>query len=210
MSINSKLSDEQIFEQRQQTRKLVGFAINIDPAEIVEQVDMTGDGFGHIVELQTTHIINMFKNVRTWKEHKGASGFLLNGIGDSRTLMKTMFEVHPAGLTLEQSIQIGRDERTVMSIATLASQSDRTLGVMMREPELYISLTADHEAMDVAYHVHPSDRDTCPEVGPRGQVEPSPLFSKFVPWATELAARSLLARHPRLEVTENQNTSVSA
>jgi hypothetical protein len=210
MSINTKLSAEQIFDQRQQARRLVGFAISMDPTEIIEQVDINGSGSGHIVELQTNHVIRMFKNTRKWQEHKGASSFLLNGIGDARTLMKTMFEVHPSGLTLDQAIRIGKDERTIVSIATLASQSDKTLGVMMRDPELYVSLTADHEAIDLEHHVHPSPRDTCPEVGPIGQVEPSPLFNKFVPWATELAARSLLARHPHLELNENHDIVVSA
>jgi hypothetical protein len=192
MSINGNLTPAEIFEQRQETRKLVGFAITLDPEEVVRETEQ-GNDFGHIVTLQTEYVTDAFKRSRGWHEHARAKALLANGIGDARLIMRHMIEIHPAGTPLDRYLAIGRHESTIASIALAAAQTDRQLNLIIDdEPDRYFQLSADNEALIITAHLEPDARNGCPETGPLGRVEPSPLFKSFVPWATEVAARSLL------------------
>jgi hypothetical protein len=121
---------------------------------------------------------------------------LTNAIEDICNILHTSFAHHqPAGQP--EALSIVRDPRTILAIAKLALRSEEELITLTNPRKRHTDLprpyymAPDFTHLEANPHLSVSNTPGCPMAGHHGEVAPDPLFIRFVPWAGELAVRSL-------------------
>jgi hypothetical protein len=173
-----------------QTNRLVRHAIGLDPAHIIASAGDTLIG-------QSDFIVTDYRNHRPGDELlPDTLRLVINNLADSRAITNRIIELHPSHMTVEQLITIATQAQSIDATARLAAHPSHRSRLFVHEAGFY-GLNGDHSAIEVyAPADTPNLRTFCPAVMKDGELSPSQLFSDFIPWATELAARSILL-HPR-------------
>jgi len=194
----SVFSPENKVQGYRETNRILKFAIGLDPADVA--LSTSRSYFHSIVGDQADMVVRAFVDSGQPKPLEGTEVLLRNNIGDARTVMRRIVDVHPADMSLEQLISIGAHPRSVQAVAELAAHSvEQSSLFVANDNEDFYRLSADGEYVETLGEAgEPNLISHCPAViTKKGEFRPIPVFIAFAPWATELAARSLVLSRAR-------------
>jgi len=187
-------SPENLARGQRETNRVIRYALSLDPADIIRGTLETNNdpNPATVVTKQVGFMMDSYQMARPQETLlEDTSKIIINGVADVHTITRNIIQAHPSHMTVDQLIRIAKHPQTIDSIARLAAHPARQSAVYVDIPQFY-SLTpgGSLEVFDPA--ATPNLRTFCPAVMKNGELSPSPLFSDFIPWATELAARSIL------------------
>ena len=182
-------------QRRSEARRVMGFGLSLLPLDVFRASDDPNTQPVLLPVRQATYLIELYNNnhVSHPVDVPNAYKFVGAAMGQAWEIMNTAIEHDPRDLSVEEAIAMGHDERTLNAYAVMASQTDGISSIMIKNHHgAFYRVTEDRGGIEISPGVNPSTEATCPEAGPRGKVEPTPLMRRFVPWATELAVYSIL------------------
>lgn len=120
------------------------------------------------------------------------SSLLHYGIVDTANLAKYVYDVHPKGMPLDTLTSIMAHQGTMLSAAIMARQDPIDSRVLLDASNGAYGMSRDGTSLEIEPHILPRQNIGCPAVDFRNEGEPWPIFKKFIPWAGELALRSIM------------------
>ena len=176
--------------------RVTGFATSLDPELLVSEThDSYALSLNEVVGAQSEYIVEQYEKKNRPIQQKFTELYLRNNLGDVRTFTENLMAMHPAHENLEVIKGMSRSQDVINTLAGLATQSSALSAIMVdNKHETYYFMSPDREELLATDQVvTPNMRRHCPATYDRGLIEPAPIFTRFVPWGMEVAARSLLA-----------------
>ncbi len=202
-----ELSPEEKLAIKLRNRKvmnaLAGFAVRIDPIDLspftygsLNGMDVGYRASNRVLELYNGSIDDPLSD-------DDAAYFLLkNGIAEVSSIVHKSLGRIPHPLSFEQALSVVRHPDTEEEVALLASRPAKGvdgLEALIEDVGDSYLLSPDHTSIMTGPSVF-AKKNGCPAAGDpsTGEVNPTPLFRKFVVWSGELSLRALqYADHDR-------------
>lgn len=176
-------------------RRLLGFAVQQDPTQIVDELDSL------LPSRLATNVLHLTeKRIR----ESGSGIFIVDdtsrellrsGIDDTQNILHSHLEALLNSSTPEKVTEFISHENTVRTLATIALRSEESMRNLIRHRPLLTSVNQAGNFLELdSYGTAPDTRRGCPFAGHDGNVEPDPLFTRFAIWSGTLCAETL-SRH---------------
>ena len=175
--------------------RVTGFATSLDPEQLVAEThDPYAIHLNEVVGAQSEYIVQQYEKQNPPVQQKFTELYLRNNLGDVRTFTENLIGMHPAHENLEVIKGMSRSPDIIQTLAGLATQPSALSAIMVdNKHQTHYFMSPDGEELLATDQVStPNIRRHCPATYDRGLIEPAPIFTRFVPWGMEVAARSLL------------------
>ncbi len=180
----------------QETRRLIGKAVSLPPAVFYEalgqpQLASLRSAAYNYFDAKDTESIITTSNDR-------AKRYFVSGLAEAAQFVVTLAAIHPH-LGEAAFTRIASDNRTILSLAYLASQNQNQAVALMHNPGLVNQLSDNHTHVTLTDYAHirvESPNGPCPAVRYNPEtdtVAPEPIFVRFGTWAGKIGVRAYFA-----------------
>ncbi len=183
-------------ETMQETRRLIGRAVSLPPAVFYEALgkpklaDLRVTAYDYFDAMGARSIISTTND--------SAKRYFVTGLAQAAEFVGSLAAMHPQ-LDEAAFSRIAEHERTIESLAYMASQNERQAVMVRRNPGLVNQLSDDHTHVTLTEYGRIRDESPigpCPTVRyepETDRVAPEPIFVRFGTWAGKIGVQAYFA-----------------
>lgn len=183
-------------ETMQETRRLIGRAVSLPPVAFYEALGQPQ--LADLKDRATEHFFADGARPLVDSTNDIAKVYFVTGLAQAAEFVGSLAAMHPE-LDEGAFSRIAEHERTIESLAYMASQNERQAVMVHRNPGLVNQLSDDHTHITLTEYGRIRDESPvgpCPAVRydpETDRVAPEPIFVRFGAWAGKIGVQAYFA-----------------